>query len=63
MKPLGPTYSRNSVAGPVRERSVRKSLSAWAFLLPAVVLISFSVLVPALMALGNELHRHGAGRQ
>ena len=48
---MEPTYSRNSVAGPVRERSVRNSLSAWAFLLPAVVLISLSVLVPALMAL------------
>ena len=51
MKPLESTYSRNSVAGPVCERSVRNSLSAWAFLLPAVVLISLSVLVPALMAL------------
>ena len=30
---------------------MRNSLSAWAFLLPAVVLISLSVLVPALMAL------------
>ena len=35
----------------MRERSVRNSLSAWAFLMPAVVLISLSVLVPALMAL------------
>ena len=30
---------------------MRNSLSAWAFLLPAVILISLSVLIPALMAL------------
>ena len=35
----------------MRERSVRNSLSAWAFLLPAVILFSLSVLLPALMAL------------
>ena len=35
----------------MRERSVRNSLTAWAFLLPAVILISLSVLLPALMAL------------
>ena len=31
--------------------TLRRSLVAWAFLLPALVLISLSVLVPALMAL------------
>ena len=31
--------------------SLRRSLVAWAFLLPALVLISLSVLLPALMAL------------
>ena len=30
---------------------MRNSLTAWAFLLPAVVLISLSVLIPAVMAL------------
>ena len=36
---------------PVMTRPVRRTLVAWAFLLPALVLISLSVLVPALMAL------------
>lgn len=41
-----PIYSRS------REPSVvRNSLTAWAFLLPALFLISLSVLIPALMAL------------
>ena len=35
----------------VRNRSVRNSITAWAFLLPAAILIALSVLVPALMAL------------
>ena len=36
---------------PVMTRPVRRTLVAWVFLLPALVLISMSVLVPALMAL------------
>ena len=36
---------------PVMTRPVRRTLVAWVFLLPALVLISLSVLVPALMAL------------
>lgn len=36
---------------PVMTGPVRRTLVAWAFLLPALVLISLSVLVPALMAL------------
>jgi len=36
---------------PVMTGPVRRTLVAWAFLLPALVLISVSVLVPALMAL------------
>ena len=36
---------------PVTAEMLRRSLVAWAFLLPALVLISLSVLVPALMAL------------
>ena len=36
---------------PVMTGPVRRTIVAWAFLLPALVLISLSVLVPALMAL------------
>ena len=36
---------------PVIAGTLRRSLVAWAFLLPALALISLSVLVPALMAL------------
>ncbi len=36
---------------PVTAETLRRSLVAWAFLSPALVLISLSVLVPALMAL------------
>ena len=35
----------------MQSRSVRNSLTAWTFLLPAMLLISLSVLIPALMAL------------
>ena len=46
IEPGEPIYSRS------REPSVvRNSLTAWAFLLPALLLISLSVLIPALMAL------------
>ena len=46
IEPGEPIYSRS------REPSVvRNSLTAWAFLLPALLFISLSVLIPALMAL------------
>jgi len=35
----------------MQSRSVRNSLTAWTFLMPAMLLISLSVLIPALMAL------------